>query len=127
MSKTTQCRLEWECERCGFPIADGAGYLAIDLHEASTAEVLEAEWHERHRDSIGATLAELMTLPEPARWVIAHDKCSPLPDGPYYCIDIERAKTAAHLLNWTAHLMSKTWLSATNWDDLIRVMSGVDA
>lgn len=126
MTKRTQSLLRWKCDRCGDPIISGTGYIAIDLHETATAEALTAEWRARHREGT-TTLAALSTLPDQALWVVAHDTCAPLPDGPYYCIDIERAETAAHLLSWTAHLMGKPWISATNWDDLIREMAGVDA
>lgn len=109
MSKTTECRLEWECERCGFPIADGVGAVRIDLVEVREAESLESDW----RNAVDPSLRY------PAVWLARHVACDDI-DGPFYAIDVERIRTHAQLIWWTAHLMDKPWLTVTNWRGILR-------
>jgi hypothetical protein len=56
-------------------------------------------------------------------WHMQHGTCDP--GGIGYAIAIERVRTHAQLLAWTAHLMGKRWLERTNWDTVIRNAAGV--
>jgi hypothetical protein len=67
--------------------------------------------------------ADLLDYPEAAPWRVWHRRCDPDPDeerGDYYHFTLDRVVDACGLLHWTAHLMKKPWLAATNWDDLLR-------
>lgn len=113
MSKSTECRLEWECERCGFPIADGAGAVRIDLAEVRDAEAAGEPVMTSWDDIIQQDYFY------PAQWMARHIACDDI-DGPFYAIDVERIRTPEQMLWWTAHLMEKRWLTFTNWRGIIR-------
>lgn len=121
MPNDTHAPLTWLCEHCSEPISDGAGYIFVDMQEVAEAEASLMDWGERtRRREEPMPLTEFLGVPTPARWRVLHGSCNPLPDGPYYCIDIERARTPEQLLWWTSHLMSKTWIWATTWRGVIR-------
>jgi predicted GIY-YIG superfamily endonuclease len=65
------------------------------------------------------TGAELMELPDAARWRVHHADCDPDPDGQDYHFDVARADTHEKLLSWTAHLLEKTWIQDTNWSEFL--------
>lgn len=123
--------LVWICETCHKPVDNGTGYLHVDLKETGIRERAYAEWERRHTDEDGNTTiqgsawTELFDLPERAPWQAHHAACDPDPEAGDYWFSIERARTHADLLRWTAHLMEKTWLEATDWQELIDRMAGV--
>ncbi len=84
------------CQPCGKPISPGTGFIGV-----------------RHADIRSAQASE--SAPE-AMWVTRHHVCSEAADGECYQIDAERITTWAAVTWWTAHLMAKSWLAATNWD-----------
>jgi hypothetical protein len=128
--KPTRPQIVWLCNVCGSPVADGAGYLEVDMRVVHQVEEAHRRFEEEQRDTSpwGAVdLGAFLDLPPGARWLAHHAVCDPDPEYSGYWFAIERARTHAHLLNWTAHLMSKTWLEFTNWNELIGRMAGVDA
>lgn len=112
-------KITWNCQACGQPIADGHGYLNISR---STLRRVEEAWteHERRNDGL-MSLAELLALPAPVRWLPFHHLCDPDPTGDdtAYFISVERIRTPRQALWWTAHLMGKTWTEHTDWDQVI--------
>lgn len=115
-------KLEWPCVACHTPIADHDGYLHVLFEDIDRAR------DTRRRDSLddrAPTLAEILASPPPAKWRAMHVGCDPDLDAPGYWIPVQEARTHARLLWWTAHLMGKTWLRDTNWDDFIKKASGV--
>lgn len=121
-------RLAWLCRACGRPIEDGTGYLHVDHLLVSQRESAREDWERKGRDDFGLSFADFIRdVPDEVPWEAHHAACDPDPDSGDYWIEIHRVRTHGHLLNWTAHLMEKSWLMDTNWDELIRHMSGVDA
>lgn len=114
--------ITWNCNVCGFPIADDTGYLSLDMSAVATVEEARHNWKTDHPD--GASLDDLMRYPEAAPWAALHKHCDPDPEGPSYWYDIERCRTHQQLLARTAHLMGKRWLNATNWDQIITQKAG---
>lgn len=116
-------KLTWICQACGFPIADGTGYLHVDLAKIGQYEAAKAAFKDKHRQDgmLAYSAAEWFdAMPPTPRWRIHHRACDPDPDAADYCIDVETVRTHAGLLGWTAHLLEKSWLRSTTWDDLIR-------
>lgn len=125
--------LAWICEACQQPIADGAGYIHIRHIDVQATRAAERAWkteNEHPRATTGLVIipaSVYQDYPPPAHWQTHHAKCDPDPDSADYHFDVARARTHARLLHWTAHLMEKTWLSSTDWLELIDRMAGVDA
>ncbi len=63
---------------------------------------------------------DLLAFPEEVRWQANHEECDPARDGSHYRIPAFKLRTRADLLDWTAHVMEKTWLPSTDWRDLLR-------
>lgn len=62
-----------------------------------------------------------MRYPHCAPWLAWHGNCDPAPrSSSWYFIEVERIRTTADLLWWTAHLLEKGWIQSTNWGDIIR-------
>jgi hypothetical protein len=107
--------LVWICETCSEPIANGAGWVHIDYRDINRAEKDLPPESTGFRVDLGAWMDW-----KPAHWQVHHKACDPDMDAPDYVIDVDRARTHAKLLNWTAHLMGKTWLGNTDWQKLIQ-------
>ncbi|MGW2183645.1 hypothetical protein ACWCXX_37630 [Streptomyces sp. NPDC001732] len=109
------------CQGCGHRISDDAGYLW-----AHTAEVnaVQREWKAQHARAADRALAmdlvDLLEGPDQARWQATHVGCDPERGGSHYRVAAGKLRTRADLLDWTAHLMEKNWLPATDWHDLLR-------
>ena len=120
-------RLVWRCERCGKPIGDGAGYVAMSFAELHAYKRALEAWNERvDRDYPGAfrcyPVSELLDYPEPVRWHVLHGLCDPEPDSPDYWIGVERIRTAAAVISWSSHLIRKNWIHET--DDCLPPWTG---
>lgn len=128
MAEAQSTQIQWTCRECGFPVADGRGYVHIDHQAVSAVAQLRDEREARSDDSRPQTLGEFLAdwIPD-ATWDVHHDECDPEHGVGSYIIEVERARSHAQLLHWTAHLMGKNWLSATNWDVIIREASGVSS
>jgi hypothetical protein len=98
------------CERCLLPVADGEGALWVQPPPPRA----------RHdgQSALTMSMADLLQdRDERAVWHTTHDTCAPAQTG--YRIAVERIRTWAAYLHWTAHLMSKSWILDTTWSDLI--------
>lgn len=120
-------QIVWLCNVCGDPIENGQGYLEVDLRAVFRVEAWWREHRQNNPQGKPVDIDALLSGPEPVRWLAHHADCDSDPDYSGYWFDIHRARTHAQLLNWTAHLMEKSWLEYTNWSDLIRRLAGVDA
>lgn len=126
--------LVWRCNVCGQPVTNGDGYIHVDLTKAHKYDAdykalrnrVSAKDPAGWRSWEGEDLEALMDL-KPVPWEIHHLACDPHPEHYCYWFDVARARTHAHLLDWTAHLLEKDWLNATSWSTLIRTAAGVDA
>lgn len=107
------------CDACAKPISDGAGYLHVSHHAIAEHEQAMARWREDNQPGGYMCITDLLAIPKPARWRAHHRRCDPEPDSSDYWIDVARLRTWRALLEWTAHLMGKRWLPATDWQRLI--------
>lgn len=107
---------EFFCDSCGTPIADGDGSIRMSFQMLNAARRAGREAADGS-GSVG-TVGELLSLPPILPWQILHSVCRPQDDDAYE-IDVERARTAAGLDWWTAHLRSKNWFPLTDWDELV--------
>lgn len=116
--------LYWECSECGDVVAPGEGDLWVSLQEAHDYnDHIQEERAARPSSWSPVNLSRLMAGPEPAEWRATHSYCwdetlSVL--EPIYAIAIEEVQTPSQLLGRTAHLLSKTWLRWTAWEEVIR-------
>jgi hypothetical protein len=112
--------IQWVCEVCGDPIANGEGYLSIDYADIERVE--EFERRRRPREPRVVTLGEFVEgFPGLAHWRVVHEACDARPDWNLdYCIYVERMRTQGGALSWAAHLLGKNWIQSTDWDDVLR-------
>ncbi len=124
--------LTWTCEKCGRPIADGAGYLTLNEADAARFPEKLVAWQAQAIANNPPLLgvhgviggADLLDYPDPVHWEVLHAACDPNPDRGDYWIAVERIRTAASVLRWTAHLWDKDWLMHTDWDALLQRAAG---
>ena len=117
--------LEWVCEQCGEPIADGAGYVCVDERAARAFEEKEVAWQAQtiaNQTAAGSATgfisgADLLDYPQPVHWEFLHEACDPHPNRANdYWYAIERVRTPGDVLSRSAHLLeSKDWLRHTDW------------
>lgn len=126
-------QITWQCSVCGQPIAAGSGYLAVD-HGAAYAQYRASteRGHQRWLEGTAViSLAAILAEPDAARWQALHRDCDPNLERDDYWFGVERADTLPKMLDWTAHLSGKVWLTETDWGDLIRQVAaaagGADA
>jgi hypothetical protein len=103
------------CDTCLTVIADGAGHVWVDQAAAHTSiRELRAQQaepgagidvHTWYDDDLAGT-----------KWHTTHDTCAPEAFETSYAIPVERINTWPAVVHWTAHLMHKGWLEATDWD-----------
>jgi len=110
-------KIVWTCSVCDKPVADDDGYVTMDMAEIPRVEDERKVWGEANPE--GVTAAKLDTYPKSAPWRVFHLDCDPEPDREAYSIDVGRIRSSWAAMAWTAHLMRKTWLAATDWDVLI--------
>ncbi|MGW2113725.1 hypothetical protein [Streptomyces zhihengii] len=92
------------CDTCLTAIADGDGHVWIDQDAADKAA--------RYPDESSAWPRTEGGIP----WNTTHDSCAPAKADCAYAIPVARINTWPSFLHWTAQLMNKGWLNATNWD-----------
>ncbi|MDO5681236.1 MAG: hypothetical protein Q4G46_00205 [Propionibacteriaceae bacterium] len=113
----------WICDSCSRPIADGDGYVQVLYDDKRRYRQERKAWDAAHLGRIRCA-ADLLALPEPAKWHALHTDCDPSP-GTGYGFGVERIRTYRDALEWTVHLMGKVWLQDTDWDYLLeRVLRG---
>lgn len=109
-------RLVWICEACDGEIADGDGWLTCSDFEVADTERIIRDIYENREPWSPIPLSE---FPDHVHWYRYHCSCDPHADEGSYWIAVERIRTLPELLSWTAHLMQKRWLKATDWSYLI--------
>jgi len=112
--------IAWPCSVCAAHIANGCGYVLVDVLAARDSLRAGAAWQRAHSGPVD--VHELLsTFPAEVQWHAVHRRCDPDPDSASeYVIDVERIRSPWDVIGWTAHLMGKNWLEATNWSALIR-------
>lgn len=108
--------LEFICDTCGTPIADGDGSIRMSFN-AINQTMRAIRDSQSGSDGVG-TVGSLLALPPILPWRILHSVCRPQGDDAYE-IDVERARTLDGLDWWTEHLRAKNWLQLTDWDELV--------
>lgn len=116
--------LQAYCDICRAPIANSEGHIWLDQADVDRVEQGIAEWkatHDQKQEGFVVTRASAYeTFPQAAHWRATHTVCDPEEDTSKYVIEVERCRTWADLVAWTAQLMGKNWLRVTDWDDLLR-------
>lgn len=108
------------CQTCGKP----AGHLGVDVGAVVVYRQAVNEWMAANPGGVG-TMDSLMDHPEQVPWTAHCDACEPNTCG--YCIQGDELRTYKDLVRWTGHLMGKSWLDATDWDELLeKVAAGTD-
>lgn len=113
------------CDTCTKPIADGKGTIWVDYNKIHQNEEAVRAWRQEQKDKTPpgelavTTGSDLMRFPSAVRWNVHHAACDPDPDAGCYSIEVHRMRTWGDLVHWTAHLMEKTWLSNTDWRNLL--------
>lgn len=114
----------WICAECGEPIENESGYIELPNSERRRYKIEQAEWeatHPRHNEPFAVySGGDLLSMPDDCKWHAIHRACDPDPDGGGYWFDIERARTQLQVLDWTLHLMEKSWIDETNWTEFVR-------
>lgn len=121
--------IQYKCDRCGRSVAKGSGYVHVSYDDIYAAEEhMEKCKNELQVENGGQrplggwgvywNVSKLMEY-QPACWQVHHERCDPDPDGNDYHFDVGRADTYEKLLSWSAHLLDKSWLRATNWGQFI--------
>ena len=112
-SSPMDVEIDYICDTCGRPVDDGEGALYVLHADIVNARTARAEWEKTTRGG-PIDVVSLLTMGDSAPWRIKHDTCGALiADG--YDISVEKVRTWRQLLSWTAQLMGKTWLPATDW------------
>jgi hypothetical protein len=109
------------CGQCRQPIAAGAGYLGVSLAEVRSYLRDLKEWREAHGGQV-VDLHALLAMRDEIAWRAEHFACAEARGDngdDSYEIGSGRITTWAALTHWTAHLMGKNWLAATDWGDLL--------
>jgi hypothetical protein len=112
------------CETCNFPVTGDSGSLYVTYADIHTHEAAETEWEERHPAGTAIDITELLEHPGDIHWRTGHDRCRADRDLDCYEIDDVQICSWPQLARWTAHLMGKNWFALTDWDDLLRELSG---
>ncbi len=113
--RTQHPKLTAICDTCSAPVADGDGILWIPKADLARAEPALQAFKQQQTQRFVA----LSDYPELARWRVDHHACADL-DGAAYAIELHRCRNWPNLINWTAHLMGKAWLSSTDWHRLLK-------
>jgi hypothetical protein len=112
------------CSACAQPIIQDDGYLQVSHRETNEVQqayraLQQGNTHPHGRPPLD--LHDLLDLPEPAAWQADHRECDPFhEEASHYRIPADRLRLRADLLDWTAHLMEKTWLPHTDWQKVLR-------
>lgn len=116
--QVTTVELEFLCDLCGGPVQGGEGSLYVRYAAIRGYETARREWQQARQADGLVDVPSLLMQPGPAPWLIHHDDCA-LGEVDGYSIDVAQVRTWRALLSWTAQLMGKSWLPATNWQHVI--------
>ena len=107
----------WECDVCKTAVEGHAGSLWVSMAGVAEAEAERRRWEADNPGPV-YTGADLLHLPTRAHWRVTHHVCAGATASAYE-IGLHRIQTFGHVVNWTAHLMGKSWLSHTDWEYLL--------
>lgn len=120
------------CERCEHSIADGGGTLWIDQSQVNRHEREVRDWEAAQEAKAGKgsllmhSAEDIFSYPKAVPWSAHHSVCDPALGASAYSIEVHRLRTWADLVHWTAHLMEKSWLAATDWSELLAGVANGD-
>lgn len=116
--------IDWTCDHCNRPINDHAGYIHVSYADIDRYDTAVPEWKAKHQQPIDGLILTFASAysdyPAAAQWTATHGICDPNPDAHDYWMSVERLRTYERLLEFTAHLMDKTWIDSTNWPKFLR-------
>lgn len=112
------------CETCRQPIAGDTGSIYVTYAEIGAKVKADKEWRGSRSAMAAVDLAELIAMPGDIHWHTGHDACRTDHDMGCYEIDAPLISTWPHVARWTAHLMEKNWFALSDWDNLLRELSG---
>lgn len=109
------------CDGCLTVIADGEGHVWTDRHVAEkTARKGRGEDVSWMDDDPLANAVDALAVGEAGvAWHTTHNECAPKMPSWAYAIPVHRINAWPAFLHWTAHLMDKGWLDATDWAEFI--------
>lgn len=112
------------CETCGFPVTGNSGSIYVRYAEINAKQQADLEWREAHPPGTAVDIHEYLTMPGDIRWRTGHDRCRTDRDEGCYEIDDDQIDTWPRFARWTAHLMEKRWFALSDWDGVLRELSG---
>ena len=117
-------QLMWMCDYGDGPVANGKGYVAVEMAAAHKLHERREQQRALERTQtvdgvVKVDLSAWQAMGHAVPWFVMHRDCDPLPDRPDYWFDVARCRRFSELLDWNAHLHGKRWISATNWDRFI--------
>lgn len=118
--RTGVARIGITCSACGAPIDDGDGWVECDWRAASKRSALPTPYMGEgplRQVDLSRLLSDEYEM---VRWVAWHTWCDPDPEADTYWFAVERCRTMAALLDWTAHLYDKEWVEGSNWFEEIQ-------
>lgn len=113
--------LLWNCRECNSVTNDGWLTLpGAELYKALDALKASDELSKK-ADGV-YTAADLMALPDGGEWSVICRGCykDEMESAADYDIDLDRIGSYKDALDWTLHLMEKSWFPNTNWEETIR-------
>lgn len=122
MSKLTKFR----CQECGKHLKGKEGVIQVDERMAITYDSRLEKWREEREDCTktgfgwmekGSALFD-ETRPSRAEWGIYCIECGPQDN--LYWFEVGRFDSETKVIDWTLHLLEKSWLSNTDWTDFVR-------
>lgn len=113
--------VQWKCAACGFPIADGDGWVHVRMSEVMDQQEAVRAWKDKYKPpgKTGVSVGELLAHPDVVPWNALHEVCDPTGGEPY-AICVEDLRTPWDLIHWTVQLLEKKWLESTNWREVLR-------
>ncbi len=113
--------IQWpQCQVCGKDVTTEQGVITIFGKDITEYETLYREWKESHSQQQNEgvyTSEDLAELPLMIDWHWGHDKC--LKPGMYE-ITYDTFDTVEKAFAWTLHMMDKSWVNHTHWEEMVR-------
>ena len=117
-------RIEWICDKCERPIADGEGIVCCDEAAASDRHRRVTDFDEAHGPDM--SIAELLARPQDTPWQALHNSCLPEDEVGPYGFGVQRIRTPWEMLAWTEHLLAIHWIyEDTDWLSVVKHLAAV--
>ncbi len=109
--------IEWRCDRCDEPVADGEGAIFVWDQDVNARKVAYEEWVKTQPRGWRVNISSCPSL---AAWQTLHHDCDFYGRSSYW-FDVARARTLEQVLDWTLHLAAKGWvIEHTDWIQFVR-------